>query len=271
MKTKASVVQMTSGPDVTTNLDMAAMLIKQAANAGSKLVVLPEMFPLMGADAQKKVEIAEPLNHGPIQEFLKLQAQTHKIWVVGGTIPIQTEEGRRVRSACFVYDDQGKTLARYDKLHLFDVCITEGVEEYKESDTVEPGDNITVIDTPVGRMGLCVCYDLRFPQLFQAFIKQEVEIIAVPTAFTVKTGQAHWEILARTRSIDIQGYGLFSCQVGTHGPGKTTYGHSMITNPWGEILGSLNSEPGIVTAEIDLDFLKQVRKNLPVLEHQRAF
>lgn len=271
MKVKASVLQMTSGPDVMKNLTMAAELIKQAADQASKLVVLPEMFPIMGAEPQKKVQIAEAVNKGPIQEFLKSQAKSNKIWIVGGTIPIQTADSSRVRSACFVYDGQGNTQARYDKLHLFDVCVTKDVEEYKESATIEPGESVTVIDTPIGRMGLCVCYDLRFPLLFQEFIRQGVEIIAVPTAFTVKTGQAHWEILTRTRCIDIQAYGLFSCQVGRHGPGKTTYGHSMIIDPWGEILGDLSSEPGIVTRDIDLEFLQQVRRDLPVLEHQRSF
>ncbi len=269
LKPKASVVQMTSGPDVEKNLSMAGDLIQKAARADARLVVLPEMFPVMGAEPNKKVSMGETFGDGPIQDFLKNAAIQNKIWVVGGTIPIKTHDDKRVRSACIVYDDSGKSVARYDKMHLFDVCVTRGVEEYKESATIEPGNDIAVIDTPIGRLGLCVCYDLRFPLMLQKLLNEGVEVIAVPTAFTVKTGMAHWELLARTRSIDILGYGLFSCQVGTHGSGKMTYGHSLITNPWGEIITSIDTGVGVITAEIDLQFLKEVRKNLPIIEHQR--
>lgn len=262
---KASVIQMTSVPEVEKNLQMAANLIQKAKQADAILVVLPEMFPIMGAKSTQKVTLGEPDGQGLIQDFLKDQARHHKIWIVGGTIPIKTQDNTRVRSACMVYDDTGTAVARYDKIHLFDVCIRKGIEEYQESATVEPGDQIVVIDTPIGRLAPCVCYDLRFLSVFQTFIQQQVEVIAVPTAFTVNTGMSHWEILARTRSIDILGYGLFSCQVGIHSSKRATYGHSMITNPWGDIVASLPREIGVVTAEIDLQFLKEIRQKMPIL------
>lgn len=261
---KAAVIQMTSCPNVEKNLHMAEALIKQARHAGAALVVLPEMFPIMGEDAHKKLLIAETYGNGLIQDFLKDQAVHNNIWIIGGTIPIKAHDKNRVRSACIVFDNTGKAVARYDKIHLFDVCVIEGVEEYKESLTVEPGETLGVIDTPIGKLALCVCYDLRFPLMFQEFIRQGAEIIAVPAAFTVKTGISHWEILARARSIDTLSYGLFSCQVGTHSPDRVTYGHSMITNPWGEMIATLDNEVGMITAEIDLQLLKKIRKNLPI-------
>ncbi|MFT3741416.1 MAG: carbon-nitrogen hydrolase family protein [Gammaproteobacteria bacterium] len=262
---KASIIQMTSCPDLEKNLQMAGALIKQAKQADATLVVLPEMFPIMGSDPRETVSIGETYGDGVIQNFLKDQAAHHKLWIVGGTIPIKTNDAHRVRAACLIYDDTGKVVGRYDKMHLFDVCITKGIEEYQESSTIEPGENILVVDTPLGRLAPCVCYDLRFPLLFQEFIRQQVEIIAVPSAFTVKTGMAHWEILARARSIDTLSYGLFACQVGAHSATRMTHGHSMITNPWGEVMTSLKKEIGVITAEIDLQFLKEVRKNLPIL------
>ena len=271
MRPKASVIQMTSCPDVEKNLKTAEDLIVKAAKAGSQLVVLPEMFPIMGDEANKKLFISETYGSGLIQDFLKTQAVHNKTWIVGGTIPIKANNSNLIRSACIVYNDLGEAVARYDKVHLFDVCVVPGVEEYRESATVEPGDTITVLDTPIGRLGLCVCYDLRFPMLFQQFINRGVEVIAVPTAFTVKTGMAHWEILARARSIDTLSYGLFSCQTGNHAPGRATYGHSLITNPWGEIIVSLDTEPGVITAEIDPEFTRKIRKDLPIFDHQRMF
>ncbi len=272
---KAAVIQMTSSIDIKENLATAAKLIERAAKEGAGLVVLPEMFPLMGAatGARAALSIAEAYGGGSIQAFLSDQAKLNDMWIVGGTIPLVTDDPNRFRAACIVYNNAGEQVARYDKIHLFDVCIEKGVEEYKESATVEPGDveALVVVDTPIGKLGLGVCYDIRFPVLFQSLMHAGAEIIALPAAFTVKTGAAHWKILARARSIETLCYGLFSCQVGVHAPGRSTYGHSMITNPWGEVLGILEEGIGVVIAEIDIDFLHSVRKNLPVMEHQRMF
>lgn len=272
---KAAVIQMTSSMDVEKNLVTAATLIARASKEGASLVVLPEMFPMMGAETGTTplLSIAETYGSGRIQTFFSNQASAHGIWVIGGTLPIKTDDPNRFRAACLVYDDTGKLVARYDKIHLFDVCVVEGVEEYKESVTVEAGDadTLVVVETPIGKVGLGVCYDIRFPTMFQSLMHAGAEIIALPAAFTMKTGAAHWEILARARSIETLCYGLFSCQAGRHAAHRVTYGHSMIINPWGEVLGMLKEDVGVLVAEIDLDFLHRVRKNLPVMAHQRVF
>lgn len=267
----AAVIQMTSTPDVDRNLKIAEDLIKSCSKEAN-LAVLPEMFPIMGASPQAKVMIGESEGSGPIQDFLSMAARKYKIWIVGGTIPIKTEDANRVRSACIVYNDLGAQVARYDKTHLFDICIEKGVEEYKESETIEPGEGeLVVVETPIGKLGLGVCYDIRFPIMFQALLNKGAEIISLPSAFTVKTGAAHWDVLSRARCIENTCYGLFSCQTGIHSAGKSTYGHSRIINPWGEIITSIESEVGFITAEIDLDLLKKTRVCLPIREHQRIF
>lgn len=266
---KAAVIQMTSCIKPEKNLQVAATLIEKAARE-AQLIVLPEMFALLGAGPGKTLAISEKEGDGMIQAFLSEQARMHKVWLVGGTIPIFSADQTRARAACLVYDDTGKQVARYDKIHLFDVCVTEGIEEYRESTTIEPGETVTIVETPIGKLGLAVCYDIRFPLLFQSLLDQGAEIIALPAAFTQKTGQAHWQVLTRARCIETLCYGLFSAQTGNHGT-RNTHGHSMIINPWGEILSSLTNEVGIVTATIDLDFLRQTRKNLPILSHRRSF
>lgn len=265
-----SAIQMTSTPDLKQNLLLAARLIQQAVAAGAELLVLPEMFPVMGADEEAKISISEPSGCGPIQDFLSTQAQKNKVWIVGGTIPIQIAEDKtRVRAACMVYNSQGEMVARYDKMHLFDACLTPGSEEYKESAWIAPGEHLIVIETPVGKLGLAVCYDMRFPELFRALVNQGAEIIAVPAAFTFKTGVAHWEILARSRAIENLVYAIYANQTGAHSPTRTTYGHSMVIDPWGVIIGILEEENGVISAEISLDYLRALRKSLPALEHQR--
>jgi len=264
-----AAIQMTSTPDLKRNLEMAAFFIKQAAINGANLVVLPENFPLMGANDDAKLAIKETFGGGPIQDFLASQARQHKIWIVAGTIPIQTEQEPRARAACIVYNDQGQPVARYDKIHLFDVRVTPGSEEYRESDSIAPGDQVTLIETPIGKLGLAVCYDLRFPELFRALVNQGAEVIAVPSAFTVKTGIAHWEVLARSRAIENLVYGVYAGQTGAHSASRSTYGHSMIVDPWGKILQQLGGECGTISAEIDLDYLRELRQNLPVLDHRR--
>lgn len=262
-----AAIQMTSTDDLKHNLAQAEDLIKQAAESGAKLIVLPEMFAIMGMD--QKLILQEALGTGPIQKFLSTQAKLHKIWLVGGTIPITSPEPNRVYAACLVYDNQGELQAQYNKIHLFDVCITEGIETYQESKLIYPGNQPCVIDTPLGKLGLAVCYDLRFPELFRTMCQQGAEIIALPAAFTQKTGNAHWEILLRARAIENFCYIIGACQTGQHNPERQTHGHSMLVHPWGNVLSELSDEIDYITADLDLQQTHELRKNIPILTHQK--
>lgn len=264
----AAVLQMCSSEDVTENLAQAAILIEQAAKQGAKLAVLPEMFAIMGRSSQDKVLLQEIAGQGKIQDFLAEQAKKHQIWLVGGTIPLTTDEATKVRAACCVYNEHGILAARYDKIHLFDVELS-AKEKYNESDTTQAGNEVVVIDTPVGRLGLAVCYDLRFPELFRLMFEKGAEIIAIPAAFTVPTGEAHWELLARSRAVENFCYILGACQGGVHSNGRKTYGHSLIVNPWGVAQIKQDQEPGVLTGEIDLKFLEEKRRAIPIAEHQK--
>jgi nitrilase len=260
---------MASGPNVNANLLEAGRLIKQAADAGAKLVVLPENFALMGMSEFDKVKIREADGSGPIQAFLAEQAKKHGIWLVGGTVPLAAHDPDRINAACLVFDDQGNRVARYDKIHLFDVEISETNERYNESETIEPGDQIVVLDTPFGKLGLAVCYDLRFPGLFRRLSEEGVEIFALPASFTAITGKAHWDTLVRARAIENMAYVIASAQGGYHANGRETYGHSMIVDPWGIPLDSLSRGSGVVVADIELSRLHDMRRSFPVLEHRK--
>lgn len=270
MKDRVASIQMTSGFEVKENLHIAKKLIQQAVNEGAGLVVLPEMFAMMGVDQVDKIKHKELLGHGPIQDFLQEQAAKLKIYLVGGTIPIATESENKVNAACLVFNDEGKQIARYDKIHLFDVTLNGKTESYSESQTTEPGGKIAVIQTPFGKLGLAVCYDLRFPELFRLMHEQDVEIIALPSAFTSVTGAAHWETLVRARAIENLVYVIASGQTGTHPNGRKTFGHSMIVNPWGEIKATLPQGIGVIVADIHLDYLHQLRNEFPALLHRRV-
>ena len=262
---KVAAIQMCSTSNVEENLATAAVLIAQAAEQGALVAVLPEMFVLFGHDSVEKVNIKELAGSGKIQDFLSALALKYAIWIVAGTIPIACENPNKIRAACIVFNNQGHQVARYDKKHLFDVTLSES-EVYRESDTTEPGDNVVVIETPVGKLGLCVCYDIRFPEHFAALTRLGAEVIAIPSAFTVKTGEAHWALLARCRAIDTFCYIIGACQGGTHCSGRKTYGHTMIVNPWGEIEGELiNPQSGITYADIDLEKLYKIRNQIPVI------
>jgi nitrilase len=263
---RVAALQMVSTSTVSTNLAEAARLIEKAVRAGAKLIVLPENFSFMG-EPGALVQIAEVDGQGPAQEFLATQARTHGVWLVGGTVPLRSASGK-LRSACLVYSDLGERMARYDKLHLFDVELPNG-EKYQESQTIEPGTEIVVVDTPLGRLGLAICYDLRFPELFRALIDRGAELLAVPSAFTAETGRAHWEVLVRSRAIENLSYVLAADQGGTHATGRKTHGDSMIVNPWGEILDRLPQGPGYAIAEIDVAEATATRARLPSLSHRR--
>ena len=266
---RIAAIQMTSTTSLEKNLTTAANLIKQAAKQDAQLAVLPENFALMGKNETDKVNIREPFGSGVIQQFLAEQAKQNKIWLVGGTIPIAANHPDKVRAACLVYNEQGQCVARYDKIHLFDVCVTPGVEEHHESRAIEPGDKIIVTDTPVGHLGLAVCYDIRFPELFKVMLQQKAEIIALPTAFTYTTGQAHWDILTRARAIETFCFFIGACQSGQHENGRKTYGHSNIIHPWGNVLACLAEGEGVIVADLNLAEQQAIRKRVPIIEHQR--
>ncbi|MER2528812.1 MAG: carbon-nitrogen hydrolase family protein [Candidatus Competibacter denitrificans] len=266
-----AAIQMVSGPSVAENLAAAAALLAQAADAGAQLAVLPENFALMGRSEDDKVAVRERAGDGPLQTFLAEQAAKHRIWLVGGTIPLHAVGGdHRVRAACLLFDPTGRPVARYDKVHLFDVQVVGSAERYAESATIEPGERYVVADTPLGPLGLAVCYDVRFPEQFRALAVGGVTVLALPAAFTAATGKAHWETLLRARAIENQCYVVAAAQGGSHANGRETYGDSLIIDPWGDILGRLPQGPGVVLGEFDAERLKQIRRQFPVLEHRVA-
>lgn len=267
---KLSVIQMTSTENVPENLRVVENLMQEAAHQGASVAILPEMFPIMCHDKNRKLHLSETYGHGPIQDFLATLAKKHHLYIVGGTIPIKTDDPTKSKAATLVFNHHGQIVARYDKMHLFDVIISD-TESYLESETIMPGDALTLVDTPCGKLALTVCYDIRFPELYRALFNQGAEIFAIPAAFTVKTGTAHWEVLARSRAIENFCYVAGAAQVGTHYQDRETYGHSLIVNPWGEIISSLTHEVGVITAEINLNLLHTIRKNIPIEMHQKIF
>lgn len=262
---KVSSIQMCSSNNLDDNLTTTKTLIIQAANEGAALAVLPEMFPIFENKSTDKIAIKETYLSGKIQNFLSAIAKQYNIWIVGGTIPIACNSKNKIRAATIVFNNQGKIVARYDKIHLFDVTISPS-EIYQESDTTEAGSDLVVVDTPIGKVGLAVCYDLRFPNMFIQLAKNGAEIICVPSAFTTTTGKAHWELLVRSRAIDSQCYIIGSCQGGLHNNGRETYGNSLIVDPWGTVKAIKTTiTQGIISADIDLEYIKHVRKFLPIL------
>jgi len=268
---RVAAIQMASGPNVGANLIEVKRLITQAVESGAELIVLPENFAIMGLTEADKVGLCEKEGDGPIQAFLSQQAKDNGVWIVGGTIPLESGDENRVRAACLLFDAAGKQVARYDKIHLFDVMLEENKESYIESETIEAGDSCVVVDTPFGRLGIAICYDLRFPELFRALLDQGVEIIAVPSAFTAITGRAHWETLVRARAIENLSYVIAAAQGGYHVNGRETYGDSMIVDPWGGVLDRLPNGSGVISVEIDPTRLAQTRQNFPSISHRKIF
>lgn len=266
---KCAAIQMASGPSVNSNLLEAEKLINEAVKTGAKLVALPENFAMMGNKEKDKLAVKEVDGTGPIQNFLATTAKKYGVWIVGGTIPIAGDDDNKVRAACLIYNDHGERVARYDKLHLFDVMVPESEEVYRESDSIEKGEHIKVIDSPFGKLGIAVCYDLRFPEFFRAMQSQGMDILIIPSAFTAKTGAAHWEVLLRARAIENLCYVIAPNQGGFHLNGRKTYGHSMIIDPWGVVLDCYKMGAGFVSADIDLERIGKVRHAFPVLNHRR--
>lgn len=259
---------MASGPNVQGNLNEVERLIQRAVAAGAELVVLPENFAQMADDAER-LQIAENEGIGPIQEFLSETADRFNIWLAGGSVPIKSGNKNRVRSSLFLFDNSGQTVARYDKIHLYDVKLPQGGEEYQESSVIEPGDQVVTADTPFGKVGLAICYDIRFPELFRQLLDQGMEILLAPSAFTAVTGKAHWQSLVQARAIENQCYVAAAAQGGYHLNGRETYGHSMIIDPWGTVLDCLPSGAGFALAEIDRIKLESTRENFPAISHRR--
>ncbi len=268
---KCAAIQMASSPSVRANLLEADKLIAEAAKAGAKLVALPENFAIMGMDEFEKVQQQETMGTGVIQDFLSHTAQKYAVWIVGGTIPIASDDPTKIRAACLIYNDSGECVARYDKIHLFDVHLPQTGEQYLESTAIQAGDAPLVIDTPFGKLGGAVCYDLRFPELFRDMADKGVEIIVVPAAFTAETGAAHWEVLLRARAIENLCYVIASAQGGFHLNGRKTFGHSMIIDPWGIVLDCYKTGGGFVTASIDRERIEKIRHTFPALTHRRFF
>lgn len=261
---RMAAVQMASGPHVPANLAEAERLIGMAVAAGAKLVALPEYFAIMGLKDTDKVAAKEQLGKGPIQRFLSAQAKKHDIWLIGGSVPLACDNPKKVRNSCLVFDNKGKQVARYDKIHLFGLDL--GNEHYKEQTTIEPGDKVVVVETPFGRIGLSICYDLRFPELYRAM--GDVDIILVPAAFTATTGKAHFETLVRARAIENLAYVIAPAQGGYHVSGRETHGDTMIVDPWGNVLDRLPRGSGVVVAGINRGYQEGLRKSLPALKHR---
>ena len=272
--TKIAAVQMASGTNISANLIEVSRQISNAVTAGAKLVVLPESFAIMGLQDSDQVKVAEDEGIGPIQNFLSEQAKKNKIWIIAGTVPINlesnnTEYEKKIYAACLVYDEKGEKVSRYDKIHLFDVHLEKSNETYNESETIQAGNKAVVVETPFGKIGLSICFDLRFPELFRQLVLLGAEIIVVPAAFTVSTGKAHWEVLLRARAIENLCYVIASAQGGYHVNGRETYGDSMIVDPWGVVLDRLAQGSGYVIADIDIEDINSIRKKFPVLENRK--
>ncbi|MDC0575480.1 carbon-nitrogen hydrolase family protein [Nitrosomonadaceae bacterium] len=259
-----AAVQMRVGTRVAVNLKEAARLIDIAVMKGAKLVVLPEYFCFMGMKDTDKIVLREEEGSGPIQDFLSKIARSYGIWLVGGSVPLVSSQPDKVRNSCLVYDDSGKQVARYDKIHLFN--LRSGKEHYVEEETIESGTKVVTLESPFGRIGLSICYDLRFPELYRSM--EKVDIILAPSAFTSFTGKAHWEILIRARAIENMAYMIAPAQVGRHINGHETYGDSMIVDPWGVILDHLSKGPGVVFANINQNYQENLRNSLPALKHR---
>jgi len=265
---RIAALQMVSTPDVARNLDTAASLIDEAARVGAELVALPEYFCLLGRRDTDKLAVAEADGAGPIQQLLADSARRSKVWVVGGTLPMRTSDPQRVRNSCCVYAPDGRRVARYDKMHLF--AYDNGREHYDEGRVLEAGDTPVAFVAAGLRIGLSVCYDVRFPELYRALGQPPCDLLCVPSSFTHTTGLAHWELLLRARAVENQCYVIAPAQGGVHDNGRRTYGHSMIVDPWGEVLAQRDEGAGVVIAELDPARIRSVRQQLPALLHRRS-
>jgi predicted amidohydrolase len=264
-----AAIQMNSVDDVDANLARAGELIAEAAGRGCALAALPENFALMPRRGRDKARVAEQVGAGPIQAFLAETAKRHKIWIVGGSIPLASADPERVFGACPVVDDTGSTRAIYRKIHLFDVDLRDAGESYRESNSMVAGEDPVVVATPAGQLGLSICYDVRFPELFRGLVGRGATLFTVPSAFTEVTGRAHWHVLLRARAVENLAYVIAPGQTGTHPDSRATYGHSLIVDPWGVVVGELPEGEGCVVAEVDPEHVARLRQEFPALTNRR--
>ncbi|MCG2582509.1 MAG: carbon-nitrogen hydrolase family protein [Marinobacter sp.] len=269
-----AAIQMVSTHDIEANLREAERLLTESARAGARVAVLPENFAVLATSQMVDCGQREASDAPVIRQFLADQARRLGIWIVGGSLPLSqrpdgtTIEGR-VRAASLVYDDQGNEVGRYDKIHLFDAMVEDAHGQYRESDTFEPGESVVTVETPVGRLGMAICYDLRFPELFRALREKGADWVCLPSAFTWQTGDAHWHALIRARAIENQVWVVAPGQGGQNSQRRRTYGHSLICDPWGKVVSEIEEGPGVVTATLDANLLANVRARMPVWEHRR--
>jgi len=264
-----AAIQMTSSHEVAENLASAGALLREAKDAGALVACLPENFSFIGLKDADKLQVAEADGDGPVQAFLSDTARQLKMWILGGTIVIRTNDSSRVANSSLLIDGDGERVARYDKIHLFDVTIPGRNEQYRESNHVLPGRSPVIADTPVGKLGLSVCYDMRFPELYRELVSQGAEWLAMPAAFTVPTGRAHWETLLRARAIENLCYVVAPAQSGLHTSGRETYGDSLIVDYWGQVLSRLAKGTGVITADIDLASQTESRARFPALDNRQ--
>jgi len=262
-------VQLVSSADVKKNLQMVERLTKQAVDQGAQLIVLPENFALMANRASELIDCAGQVGFGEIQQFMATLALQYNVWLIGGSIPIQSADNNKALSACLVYDANGEQVAQYNKLHLYDVDMIGTGHRYRESDSFVAGDHVVVIETPFGSIGLSICYDLRFPELYRGMMLLGADIMVAPSAFTKETGGDHWSLLCRARAVENACYMIAPNQGGQHENGRETYGHSMIVDPWGEVLAEATVGPDIVIAKIDKAKQDKIRTNFPAIKHGR--
>jgi predicted amidohydrolase len=266
---RVAAIQMTSSHIVADNLQVAGQLLKKAKDSGAAIACLPENFSFIGLKDADKLQVAEPDGEGPVQTFLRDTARQLKLWILGGTTVLKGDSPTRVANASLLIDSDGERVARYDKIHLFDVSIPGRNERYLESTHVTPGRKVVIADTPVGKLGLSVCYDMRFPELYRELVAQGAEWLVMPSAFTVPTGRAHWETLLRARAIENLCYVVAPAQSGTHTSGRETYGDTLIVDYWGQVVSRLAKGSGMITAEFDLAKQAETRARFPALENRQ--
>jgi nitrilase len=266
---RVAAIQMTSSHIVADNLLVAGELLEKAKDSGAAIACLPENFSFIGLQDADKLQVAEPDGEGPVQAFLRDTARRLKLWILGGTTVLKGDSPARVANASLLIDADGKRVARYDKIHLFDVSIPGRNERYLESTHVTPGRKVVIADTPVGKLGLSVCYDMRFPELYRELVAQGAEWLAMPAAFTVPTGRAHWETLLRARAIENLCYVVAPAQSGTHSSGRETYGDTLIVDYWGQVVSRLAKGSGVITAELDLAKQSETRARFPALDNRQ--
>lgn len=265
---RVAAVQMNSSNILSQNLELAGRLLAEAAGDGCVLAVLPENFPFMGARGRDKLEHAEEFGSGPIQEFLRLTANKNNLWIVSGSIPLRSSEAGHCYGATLVVDANGSTRSCYRKIHLFDVDLPDREESYRESASLTPGDELVVQESPAGCLGLSICYDLRFPELYRKLTDMGAVVLSIPSAFTVVTGKAHWHTLLRARAIENLAYVIAPGQYGQHSDGRSTYGHSLIIDPWGRILAEAAEGDCVIEADLHLDLPHRLRREFPALSHR---